>query len=411
LEDLEPEGGAGGLFAPMRRRAIGLLAAAHLFDDLNQGVIPALLPFFIAERGFTIAAAAGLVFASNVASSVLQPLFGLLADRRSLPWLVPCGLLLAGLGVALAGLAPTYALVLGAAAVTGIGVAAFHPEAARQVYLFSGPRRATAMSFFAVGGNLGFAIGPALATPLQLRFGLRGTVFLVLPVLAMALVLWRARAARSSTAATPLEDASRGEPDRWWAFLRLSAPVICRAIVFYGLNTFIPLYWIQSYGSSKAAGATALTLMLSSGVAGTLLGGWLADRFGRRIVVLVSMLALVPMLWEFVATPSRTLALVLLIPIGLALYAPFSVMTVMGQEYLPGRVGTASGLTIGLAVTLGGLAAPLLGRIADLHGVRAAISLLVAIPLAGAAVAFTLPREGPRAGRRPVIAIESPDSP
>jgi FSR family fosmidomycin resistance protein-like MFS transporter len=151
--------------------------------------------------------------------------------------------------------------------------------------------------------------------------------------------------------------------------------------------------------------------MLSSGVAGTLLGGWLADRFGRRIVVLVSMLALVPMLWEFVATPSRMLALVLLIPIGLALYAPFSVMTVMGQEYLPGRVGTASGLTIGLAVTLGGLAAPLLGRIADLHGVRAAISLLVAIPLAGAAVAFTLPREGPRAGRRPVIAIESPDSP
>jgi FSR family fosmidomycin resistance protein-like MFS transporter len=189
----------------LRRRAITLLAAAHLFDDLNQGVVPALLPFFIAERGFTIAAAAGLVFASNVASSVLQPLFGLLADRRSLPWLVPCGLLLAGLGVALAGLAPTYALVLAAAAVTGIGVAAFHPEAARQVYLSSGKRRATAMSFFAVGGNLGFAIGPALATPLQLRFGLRGTIFLVLPALAMALVLLRSKSAAASTShAIPL---------------------------------------------------------------------------------------------------------------------------------------------------------------------------------------------------------------
>src|SRR5207253_3717922 len=104
----------------MRRRGIGMLATAHLFDDLNQGVIPALLPFFIAERGFTIAAAAGLVFASNVSSSVLQPLFGLLADRRSTPWLVPAGLLLAGTGVALAGLAPTYALVLGAAAATGV---------------------------------------------------------------------------------------------------------------------------------------------------------------------------------------------------------------------------------------------------------------------------------------------------
>ena len=378
----------------MRRRAIGLLAAAHLFDDLNQGVIPALLPFFIAERGFTIAAAAGLVFASNVASSVLQPLFGLLADRRSLPWLVPCGLLLAGLGVALAGLAPTYALVLAAAALTGIGVAAFHPEAARQVYLSSGARRATAMSFFAVGGNLGFAIGPALATPLQLRFGLRGTVLLVLPALAMALVLLRSRsAAASASHAIAREDVAGDEPDRWWPFLRLSAPVICRAIVFYGLNTFIPLYWIQSYGASKAAGATALTLMLSAGVVGTLLGGWLADRFGRRVVVLVSMLALIPLLWEFVATPSRTVALVLLLPIGLALYAPFSVMTVMGQEYLPGRVGTASGLTIGLAVTLGGLAAPLLGRIADLQGVRAALSTLVAVPVVGALATLTLPRD------------------
>jgi len=385
----------------MKRRAIGLLAAAHLFDDVNQGVIPALLPFFIAERGFTIAAAAGLVFASNVASSVLQPLFGILADRRSLPWLVPCGLLLAGLGVALAGLAPTYALVLAAAAVTGIGVAAFHPEAARQVYLSSGARRATAMSFFAVGGNLGFAIGPALATPLQLKFGLRGTGLLVIPALAMALVLLRAGSAAASTShAIPREDGSGSEPDRWSPFLRLSAPVICRAIVFYGLNTFIPLYWIQSYGASKAAGATALTLMLSAGVVGTLLGGWLADRFGRRVVVLVSMLALVPLLWGFVATPSRTLALVLLLPIGLALYAPFSVMTVMGQEYLPGRVGTASGLTIGLAVTLGGLAAPLLGRIADLQGVRAALTTLVAVPIAGALATLTLPRDARLASHR-----------
>jgi FSR family fosmidomycin resistance protein-like MFS transporter len=249
------------------------------------------------------------------------------------------------------------------------------------------------MSFFAVGGNLGFAIGPALATPLQLKFGLRGTVLLVLPALAMALVLLRAGVAADSTAATPLEAASGPEQDRWWAFLRLSAPVICRAIIFYGLNTFIPLYWIQNYGASKAAGATALTLMLSAGVAGTLLGGWLADRFGRRVVVLVSMLVLVPLLWEFIATPSRTTALVLLVPIGLALYAPFSVMTVMGQEYLPGRVGTASGLTIGLAVTLGGLAAPLLGRVADLHGVRAALSTLVAVPVIGALATLTLPRD------------------
>lgn len=251
----------------MKKRAIALLASAHVFDDLNQGVVPALLPFFIAERGFTIAAAAGLVFASNVASSVLQPLFGLLADRRSAPWLVPCGLLLAGTGVALTGLAPTYPLVLAAASVTGIGVAAFHPEAARQVHLASGDRRGMAMSVFAVGGNLGFAIGPALATPLEIRFGLRGTILLVLPALSMAAVLALSLRATSRTPRLHAPAARVGR-DRWGAFRILSGPVLCRAIVFYGLNTFLPLYWITVFRASKSAAAAALTLMLSSGVVG-----------------------------------------------------------------------------------------------------------------------------------------------
>jgi len=377
----------------MRKGSIGLLSAAHLFDDVNQGVIPALLPFFIAERGLTIAAAGGVVLAANLASSILQPLFGQLTDRWTIPWLVPAGLLLAGLGVAASGPAPTYGLILCAAAASGIGVAAFHPEAARRVYVLSGERRATAMSLFAVGGNLGFAVGPALVTPIQIRFGLAGTVWLALPAVAMAVVLaifLRDRAGAPS-AARPLAIAAA---DRWGSFARLTGAVISRAVIFYGLDTFIPLYWIGVFGRSKSAGAAALTLMLSAGVAGTLAGGWLADRFGRRVVVLGSMLALFPLLAAFVWVSNPSIALALLVPIGLALYAPFSVMTVLGQEYLPGRVGTASGVTIGLAVTLGGVAAPILGRIADLHGIHAAISLLIGIPLIGAFFAWWLPREG-----------------
>ncbi len=331
----------------MRRRAIALLAAAHLFDDLNQGVVPALLPFFIAERRYTIAAAGGLVLAATLTSSVLQPLFGLLADRRGAPWLVPSGLFVAGAGVAAAGLAPTYPLAFLSVAVSGVGVAAFHPEAARQVYAASGARRATAMSLFGVGGNAGFAIGPALAT-------------------------------------------------RWAPFARLSGAVVCRAIVFYGLNTFIPLYWITRFARSKSEAAAALTVMLTTGVVGTLAGGWLADRFGRRLVISGSLTVLFPLLVLLVAAQSAAAALLLLVPIGLALFAPFSVMTVLGQEYLPGRVGTASGVTVGLAVSLGGLAAPILGRIADLHGVRSALAALIFVPLVGAAIAFTLPREGGR---------------
>lgn len=390
----------------MKKRPIVLLAAAHLCDDVNQGVIPALIPFFVADRGFTIAAAAGLVFASNVSSSVLQPLFGMLADRRSAPWLVPAGLFLAGAGVACAGLVPTYGLVLACVGATGVGVAAFHPEAARQVYVQSGARRATAMSWFATGGNLGFAIGPAIATPIQLAFGFRGTALLVIPVSIMAVVLLRnpsretgdGRRKTVDSGSSRLPSAVSRLPvpvprDDWGAFGRLSAPVLCRAVVFYALNTFVPLYWIREFGSSKAAGGAALTVMLGSGVAGTLAGGWLADRFGRRVVVLGSMFLLTPLLAAFAFCRQPLPALLLMVPIGLALYAPFSVMTVMGQEYLPGRVGTASGLTIGLAVTLGGLAAPVLGRLADLRGIRFALASVVLVPLLGAAVALTLPRE------------------
>jgi FSR family fosmidomycin resistance protein-like MFS transporter len=378
----------------MKRRAIALLAAAHLFDDVNQGVIPALIPFFVTERGFTIAAAAGLVLAANASSSVLQPLFGQLADRRSAPWLVPGGLFLAGAGVALTGLAPTYALALAAAAASGIGVAAFHPEASRQVHAASGTRKAVAMSLFAVGGNLGFALGPAIATPLQIAMGLKGTVLLAIPAVAMAVTLIVARrwSADLRGSASPAPD----REDRWAPFARLTIAVACRAIVFAGLNVFIPLYWIRVFGLSNAAGGAALTVMLFAGVFGTLAGGWLADRFGRRVVVFGSMVGLLPLLLAFVIASRPGLALAILVPIGIALSLPFSVMTVLGQEYLPGRVGTASGVTIGLAVTLGGLVAPLLGRFADVHGLRAAVWTIVFVPAFGAAAALTLPRERAR---------------
>jgi FSR family fosmidomycin resistance protein-like MFS transporter len=162
------------------------------------------------------------------------------------------------------------------------------------------------------------------------------------------------------------------------------------------LNVFIPLYWIRVFGLSNAAGGAALTVMLFAGVFGTLAGGWLADRFGRRVVVFGSMVGLLPLLLAFVIASRPGLALAILVPIGIALSLPFSVMTVLGQEYLPGRVGTASGVTIGLAVTLGGLVAPLLGRFADVHGLRAAVWTIVFVPAFGAAAALTLPRERAR---------------
>ena len=157
----------------MKHRQIGILSIGHLVTDINQGALPALLPFFIAAHDLSYAAAAGIVFAANMTSSIVQPLFGLSADRFSKPWLLSAGLMLAGMGLALSGLVKDYHWIMFLAIISGIGIAAYHPEAARLVAFAAGARKGTAMSLFGVGGTIGFAIGPIIATAALLQWGLK----------------------------------------------------------------------------------------------------------------------------------------------------------------------------------------------------------------------------------------------
>jgi FSR family fosmidomycin resistance protein-like MFS transporter len=375
-------------------RAIALLSAAHLSDDVNQGVVPAMLPFFIATNHLTYAAAAGLVLAQTLASSVVQPLFGMLADRRSSPWLIPAGLSLAGIGVALAGIAPTYGLIFAAIALSGLGISAFHPEAARRVRYLSGARQATTMSLFTVGGMVGFALGPLMITPTLIAFGTRGATLLAIPVLLMgAIVTWqlpRVTAVHIANRARSGGHVVVDAPERWNDFVLLTAVVITRSIVFFGLNTFIPLYWTRAMHGSKEGGGYALTTFLFAVAAGTLIGGRLADRYGRRIVIVVSLIAVVPMLLLMLSTRSLVGGTLLLIPVGLTLAASNSVVVVMAQEYLPNRVGLAAGVTLGLSMTIGGLLMPLFGSIADHHGLPTALLILSFLPALGFALSLGL---------------------
>lgn len=376
----------------MNLRLLGTLLLGHLTTDIGQGMLPALLPFFIVERGLSYAAAGGLVLAATIASSVVQPLFGYFADRRPSPWLVPAGVAASGIGIGLAGIAPTYPLIAAAVAFHGLGVAAFHPEGSRAAALASGDRRATGMSIFSTGGNLGIATGPLVITPLVLAFGLKASLVPVLPVLLVAAFLLTqlphlaaSRPSKAGPAAGP------GVPDRWRPFSRLVAVVMSRSVVYTGLSSFLPLFFAGILGTSKARGATALSILLGTGVVGTLVGGRLADRYGRRVVLLVSMSALGPLLFALASARDPRVATALLVPTALALYLPFSVLVVMGQEYLPNRVGTASGVTLGLAVTAGGLSAPLLGLVADRWGLAAPLLAVSVIPLLAVAIALTLP--------------------
>jgi len=380
----------------MDRRALVYLGMSHLFDDISQGALPAMLPFFIIAHNLSYSAAAGLVFAVTVSSSVLQPLLGQFSDRRSSPWLVPAGLFVAGAGVALATIMPNYLLITLAVGLSGIGVAAFHPEAARLANYASGARRATGMSIFSLGGNLGFAVGPLLATPLMLAFGLPGGLFIAVPSTVMAIVLarqLRVFGAHPRTAAGKVAPSRPHRADAWGPFALLTGAVIGRSIIFQGLITFMPLYWRDVLQQPIANGGLALTILFAFGAAGTFSGGLLADRFGKRLVVLTSMVALSALLAVFVSLQDAALATALLVPIGLTMFAPMSVMVVMAQEYLPNRIGTASGVTQGLAVSVGGLAAPLLGAVGDAHGIQAVLTLLVFVPLVVVAFTAILPKE------------------
>ncbi len=376
------------------RRALAVLGAGHLCVDLCQGAVPALLPFLAAERGYSYAALGALVLFSTIGSSIVQPLFGLLSDRIARPWLMPAGLTLAGTGIALAGPAPTYALTALAVVVSGLGVAAFHPEGAKFAGLASRERKGRGMSLFSVGGNAGFALGPLLTTPLVLVFGLSGTVALIVFPLAAAVLTarelgrlrWLERVQAPALAST-------GEDD-WGAFSRLGGLIALRSGVYFGLQAFVPAYFVAELSSSEAAGNAALTIMLAMGAIGTLVGGGLVDRWGARAVLVGTQVLLLPLLvvLPLVGAAPATIVLGL---VGFVTIASFSVTIVLGQAYLPSRVGLASGITLGLAIGLGGVAATALGLIADSAGLHAVLWTIAALPVPAAALAVSLPTVPP----------------
>jgi FSR family fosmidomycin resistance protein-like MFS transporter len=376
------------------------LSSGHLATDFANGALPALLPFLVARFDLSYALAGLLMLASAISSSVVQPAFGLLSDRRGAVWLLPAGVALCGVGIALAAAAPAYWLVLVLVTLSGLGSAAYHPEGSKFAAYASGPRRASGMSLFSIGGNLGYALGPVAATPLVLLLGLEGGLLLALPGLAVAAVLvWMTPFLLGFV--PPLDEGSaRGGEDRPGAMLLLLGVIAFRSVTWFGLITFVPLLEIAR-GHSEAYGNKVLAAMLLAGGLGTLAAGPAADRLGRRPILLASVVAIGPLvlvyLWAGGLVGAAALALV-----GVCVIGTFGVTMVMSQEYLPRHIGLASGLSIGLSIGLGGVAAVGLGFLADSLDLERALYVCAAAPLAAIALTLLLPSSRVRSPGTPL---------
>ena len=251
------------------------------------------------------------------------------------------------------------------------------------------------MSMFSLGGNAGFALGPLLVTPAVLAFGLHGTALALIPLwLGAGLLLAELSRLRTFAPGDAGREGRNGsgsrQRDAWGAFSRLGSVIGLRSVVFFGLQAFVPVYFVHQLGTSEAAGNAALSMMLVAGAAGTYVGGRLMDRIGRRVILVGSMAALGPLLVLFLLV-GRWPATLLLVGIGFVVISNFSVTVVMGQEYLPNRLGLASGITLGAAIGFGGLAAAALGALADATSLDTTMWTIALVPLPALLLALSLP--------------------
>jgi FSR family fosmidomycin resistance protein-like MFS transporter len=380
--------------AELDKRAMAALSAGHLATDFAGGALPALLPFLVAKFELSYTLAAVVMLVSTLSSSILQPIFGLWSDRRGAFWLLPSGVVLGGVGMALAAASPTYGVVLLFIALSGLGSAAYHPEGSKFAAFASGRKRASGMALFSVGGNIGYGLGALATTPLVVWLGLRGGLFLMIPCIAAGALLLRLAPFLGTFVPQRHAHAARAGEDRPRAMAVLLSVILFRSLSWFGLLTFVPL-WEVSLGHSKTYGNHLLSLMLLVGGVGTLAAGPLADRYGRRTVMIVSSFCSPGLVLIFLLVGGTPGAIALALN-GVAIIGTYGPTMVLSQEYLPRHIAMASGLAIGFAIGLGGIAAVVLGAVADSVDLRTALWVSAIAPVPAFLLSLLLPGGRPR---------------
>lgn len=371
-----------------------LLSCGHMVVDIYQGALPVVLPFLKQNLGLSYTVTGTILIVSNLTSSIIQPLFGFLSDRKDKAFLLPLGAFLAGAGFACLPLVGGYLPIIVLVAVSGMGIASYHPEGFKTARSFTGEKMATGMSVFSVGGNTGMALGPILALSLVHYLGFSSLSWMIVPslVFTVAILLLRRTVAIDPTVAAGKGKTGPSRPKgAVMSMIVLISVIILRTWVQMGLMTYIPFYFIDFLQGSPVVAGRLVSMFLLGGAFGTLAGAPLADRWGHAFWLRLSMLASA-ILFPCIFYTRGIFLLAIVTLLGMALISSFSVTVVMGQNLFPGNLGVASGLIVGFAIGAGGIGVTLLGVVADVYGVPAALKTIGALPVGGFLLALLLER-------------------
>jgi FSR family fosmidomycin resistance protein-like MFS transporter len=373
-----------------------LLSLGHGIVDLCGSSLPMLLPVLKSQYHLTYTALGQIVFIFNLSSSLIQPIFGVASDRRSCRWLMPLGCILA-VAIAFIGFAPNYGWILICVLLCGIGVAAYHPEGAKQSFMISGEHPAAAQSIYTIGGNLGAGLGPIIATLLLAMNGMKGIIWLIIPnMLVAVLIMYRLPVLsqlgrEKEIQCRQIERKSVGAAT-WGMVIVLVLICTVRSIIYTCVTTFIPLYAINDLKESHFLAGLCLSGFLLTGVLGSAIAGPLADRWGRSKILFVSFLIAIPPLLLLPYTKG-VLSLIMACWSGFSIIASFGITVVIAQELIPGQVGLASGLILGLASGIAALGVLVFGAIADARGVGFVLKLVSILPVIPLALTSALPEQ------------------
>jgi FSR family fosmidomycin resistance protein-like MFS transporter len=378
------------------------IAGCHLLNDTLQAVIPAVFPVLAQEKGLTFTQLGFIAFALNMVASVLQPVVGYMSDKKPMPYALPAGMLFSLVGIGGLAFAPDYWMIVVSVMLLGFGSAVFHPEGSRVSFMSAGSKRGLSQSIYQVGGNSGQALAPLIGAYILVPYGQKSAAFFMIVAAIGIFILMKISAwykkqleqeklnKRKKVLLSSIGDLTKKQVGV--ALTLLLAIIFARSFYVTSITSFFLFHLMEKYSLQSGDGLLYIFLFLALGAVGTFFGGPMADKIGRKNIIVLSLVVPIPLCILLPYAPLWAV-IVLLMVIGFFIMLSFSVTVVYAQELVPSKIGTMAGLTVGLAFGMGAIGAVVIGILMDELGIYTTMIIVSFLPIMGL-VGLALPRDG-----------------